>query len=159
MKTMDILVPIAIVSMLLYFFIAAQGAFYLFGFSKALYNVPVENFIELRKAVDPVVRGRFKILYLSTLFMMTVWFFSMDKSAGFSSYAFVLLALLLLVTDLVLILKLSEPVNEVINGDILNTTESFNAVRKQWLEAIVVRGYLSVTGLTLLIIHLIVNSR
>ena len=156
---MEMLTLIKIISILLYFFIAAQGAFYLFGFSKALYNVPVENFIELRKAVDPVVRSRFKVLYLSALAMMCVWFFFMEKSAGFWSYAFVLAALLLLVTDLFLIIKISEPANEIINGDILNNTESLKALRKQWLDAISIRGCLSVSGLTLLILHLIVNGR
>lgn len=156
---MDISTLLKIVAVILYFFVAAQGAFYLFGFTKALYNIPVEGFIELRKAVDPVVRGRFKVLYLSSFTAMVIWFFSMDKSEGISSYGFVLVALLLLVADLFIIIKISEPVNEVINGDILNTSESLNVLRKEWLQTINIRGSLSVTGFVLLLLHFAVNSR
>lgn len=159
MKSIDIISAISIISSLLYFFVAAQGAFYLFGFGKALYNVPVENFMELRKQVDPVVRGRFKVLYLSSIAMMFIWLLMTDKSGGFLSYAFILGAFLLLSTDLFLIIKISEPVNKTINGDISQIMESWNELRHQWLKFIMIRGSLSVSGFVLLLIHLVLRSQ
>jgi len=141
--------------MLLYFFIAAQGAFYHFGFGKALYNIPAENFITLRKAVDPVVRARFKVLYLAAIGLMFVWLLQTDKSNGFWSYAPVLLSFLFLLADMALILKFSEPVNHLINSNALKGRESFTEARAQWLRFIFLRGYLSVAGFALLLIHLI----
>lgn len=150
---MNIIFLVRIISMILYFFIAAQGAFYLFGFAKALYNIPSENFIELRKAVDPVVRSRFKVLYLSALFMMFIWLLIIDKTHGFWSYGLILTAFLLLAADLVLILKVSEPANRIINGDVSSLQGSYNELRHQWLKFISIRGNLSVSGFILLIIH------
>jgi len=158
MKSVEMASFVKIAGMLLYFFIAAQGAFYHFGFGKALYNIPVENFITLRKAVDPVVRDRFKVLYLAAIGLMFVWLLLTDKSNGFWSYAPVLLSFLFLLADMLLILKFSEPVNQLINSDALNGQENFREVRAQWLRFIFLRGYLSVAGFALLLIQLIFNQ-
>ncbi|MCE7069419.1 hypothetical protein LZG74_03850 [Dyadobacter sp. CY327] len=158
MKPIELISVVRIVGIVLYFFIAAQGAFYHFGFGKALYNIPSEDFIVLRKAVDPIVRGRFKVLYLSALAIMFIWFLMSDKSAGFLSYAPVLLAFLLLVADMALIVKVSEPVNASINSDTLSTAE-FSTVRSEWLKFIMIRGYLSIAGFFLLLIHLVFKVR
>jgi hypothetical protein len=159
MRSIDILSLVSIVGVLLYFIIAAQGAFYHFGFGKALYNIPSENFIELRKAVDPIVRGKFKVVYLSALAVMFVWFILVDKSAGFWSYGPVIIALLLLIADLFLIVKFSEPINELVNSNLLNTKESFEEARDQWLKFIMIRGYLSVSGFVVLLLHLVLKVR
>ncbi|WP_157486697.1 hypothetical protein [Dyadobacter alkalitolerans] len=155
MKPIELISVVRIVGIVLYFFIAAQGAFYHFGFGKALYNIPSEDFIVLRKAVDPIVRGRFKVLYLSALAIMFIWFLMSDKNAGFLSYAPVLLAFLLLVADMALIVKVSEPVNALINSDTLSTAAEFSTVRSEWLKFIMIRGYLSIAGFLLLLIHLV----
>jgi hypothetical protein len=159
MKSIDIVPVISIVGVLLYFVIAAQGAFYHFGFGKALYNIPSENFIELRKAVDPVVRGKFKVVYLSALAVMFIWFLLVDKSGGFWSYGPVPIAFLLLVVDLFLIVKFSEPINELINSNLLNTNASFEEARTEWLKFILVRGYLSISGFVVLLLHLVLKVR
>jgi hypothetical protein len=159
MKSTDVYAVISIVSLVLYFFIAAQGAFYHFGFAKALYNIPAEHFIELRKSVDPVVRGRFKALYLTTLAVVLVWLLISDKSQGFWSYAPVLLAFLLLAGDILLILRFSEPVNELINSDLLNTQTGYITARSQWLKFILIRGYLSMGGFLALLIHFVFRAR
>ncbi|MCF2491196.1 hypothetical protein [Dyadobacter sp. CY347] len=159
MKQIEQISLVRIIGITLYFFIAAQGAFYHFGFGKALYNIPSEDFMELRKAVDPIVRGRFKMLYLSALAMMFIWFLMSDKNAGFLSYAPVLLAFLFLVVDMVLILKFSEPVNTLINSDMLDTEAEFIGVRAEWLKFILIRGYLSIAGFLLLMIHLVFKIR
>ena len=159
MKPIELISVVRIVGIVLYFFIAAQGAFYHFGFGKALYNIPSEDFIELRKAVDPIVRGRFKVLYLSALAIMFIWFLMSDKSAGFLSYAPILLAFLFLVADMTLILKFSEPVNELISSNSLNTQSGFQNARNAWLKFILIRGYLSISGFLLLMVHLVFRVR
>ncbi|MCF0052951.1 hypothetical protein LXM25_22980 [Dyadobacter sp. LJ53] len=159
MKSIELTSLVRIIGITLYFFIAAQGAFYHFGFGKALYNIPAEDFIVLRKAVDPIVRGKFKVLYLSALAVTFIWFLLSDKTAGFLSYAPVLIAFLLLVADMALILKFSEPVNALINGSTLNTETGFNQARSEWLKFILIRGYLSISGFLLLMVHLVLRFR
>lgn len=158
MKSVDLIFTVRIVGMLLYFLIAAQGAFYLFGFGKALYNVSAENFIDLRKAVDPVVRGRFKVVYLSALAIVFIWLVMADKSGGILSYGFVLATFLLLIADLVLIVKFSEPINATINGNILESKQSLGELRHQWLKFISIRGSLSVAGFVLLLIDMTLKA-
>lgn len=159
MKSIEIISLVRIIGITLYFFIAAQGAFYHLGFGKALYNIPADDFIELRKAVDPVIRGRLKVLYLTALAVMFVWFMLSDKTAGFLSYAPVLVAFLLLIADMVLILKFSEPVNTLINEGSLNAETGYENARDEWLKFIFIRGYLSVSGFLLLLIHLVFKVR
>ncbi|TLV00709.1 hypothetical protein [Dyadobacter luticola] len=159
MKTIDALPLIRIVGMTLYFFIAAQGAFYHFGFGKALFQISPESFIELRKAVDPIVRPRFKGVYFSALGVLFLWVVLLDKSAGFWSYGPVLFAFLLLVTDMVLIVKFSEPINELINSDLLNTQTGYVNARAEWLKFILIRGCISMTGFFLLLLQMIFQPR
>ncbi|WP_439556622.1 hypothetical protein [Dyadobacter sp.] len=158
MKSIEIVSIVRLAGFALYFFIAAQGAFYHFGFGKALYQIPAEHFIELRKVVDPAVRSKFKMLYLAALAVMLLWVVLTDKSAGFWSYGLVLLAFLLLVADMVFILRFSEPVNELINSDLLNTERGYSNARSEWLKFIFIRGYLSLAGFALLVIQLAFKS-
>lgn len=159
MKSVEIVSVVRIIGMMLYFLIAAQGAFYHFGFGKALYHIPAENFIELRKAVDPVVRSKFKGLYLSALGVLFIWFLVSDKTGGFWSYGPVMFAFLMLIADMVLIVKFSEPVNELINSDLLNTQTGYKAARGEWLKFIFIRGYLSMAGFFLLMVQNAFNTR
>lgn len=159
MKQIELISLVRLVGVMLYFFIAAQDAFYHFGFGKALYNIPSEDFIELRKAVDPIVRSRFKVLYLSALAVMLIWFLMIDKSAGVLSYAPVLIAFLLLAIDMVLIVKFSEPINALINSNAIDSESGFQTARNEWLKFILLRGYLSISGFMLLMIHLVLPVR
>ena len=159
MKLIEIVPVVRIVAVVLYFFIAAQGAFYHFGFAKALYQIPAEHFIMLRKMVDPVVRTKFKVLYLSALAVMLLWVLLADKSGGFWSYAFILLSFLFLAADMVLILKFSEPVNALINSAFLNTESGYANARSEWLKFILIRGYFSLAGFGLLILQLAFKTR
>jgi hypothetical protein len=154
MKSIEILTVVRMVGVVLYFFVAAQGAFYHVGFGRALFNISPEGFIELRKAVDPQVRGKLKALYLSALATMFTWLVLAVNSGGLLFYGPVLVAFLLLVSDLVLALKRSEPVNELINSNLLNTTQAYAAARTEWMKYIFVRGSLAVAGFVLLLLYL-----
>jgi hypothetical protein len=159
MKSIELLPIVSLTGLALYFFIAAQGAFYHLGFGKALYQIPAEHFIELRKAVDPAVRSNLKAVYLSALVVMLLWLVLIYNTSGFWSYGPVLVAFLLLIADMVLILRVSEPVNELINSNLLNTEAGYSNARSEWLKFILIRGYLSLTGFALLLIHFVCKSQ
>jgi hypothetical protein len=59
------------------------------------------------------------VVYLSALAVMFIWFLLVDKSGGFWSYGPVIIALLLLIADLFLIVKFSEPLNELVNSNLI----------------------------------------
>lgn len=154
MKSIDLLAVVRTAASVLYFFLAAQGAFYRVGFGRALFDIAPESFMELRKAVDPRVRKNLKLLYLSALPAMLIWLVLAVKSGEMLSYGPVLVALLLLIADLVLALKASEPVNELINSDLLNTRQGYQNARTKWMKYIFIRGNLAIAGFIVLLLHL-----
>jgi hypothetical protein len=153
MKSIEILGMVRAIGLVLYFFVAAQGAFYRVGFGKALFDISPESFIELRKAVDPRVRRPLKTLYVSSLATMLTWLVLTVNSGGLLTYGPVLVALLLLIADLVLALKCSEPVNALINADLLNTRQGCVNARDEWMKFIFIRGSLVVAGFVVLMLH------
>ncbi|MCF0071874.1 hypothetical protein LZD49_15460 [Dyadobacter sp. CY261] len=155
MKSVEILTLVRPIGLVLYFFLASQGAFYQVGFGKALFDISPEGFIELRKAVDPRVRENLKAIYLSSLVIMVIWLALTIRSGGLFSYGSVLAAFLLLVADLVLALKASEPVNELINSGLLNTRKGYINARAEWMKYIFIRGNLVIVGFVILLLGLV----
>lgn len=153
MKSIEILDMVRAIGLVLYFFVAAQGAFYRVGFGKALFDIAPENFIELRKAVDPRVRRPLKTLYISSLTTMLTWLVLTVNAGGLLTYGPVLVAFLLLIADLVLALKCSEPVNVLINADLLNTRQGYVNARDEWMKFISIRGSLAVSGFVVLMLY------
>lgn len=153
MKSIEMLNIVQAIGLVLYFFVAAQGAFYRVGFGKALFDISPESFIELRKAVDPRVRRPLKALYISSLATMLTWLVLTVNSGGLLTYGPVLVAFLLLVADLALALKRSEPVNVLINADLLNTRQGYVNARDEWMKFIFLRGSFVVAGFVVLMLH------
>lgn len=142
-----------------YFFIAAQGAFYHLAFGKALKNIPADSFMELRRAIDPAIRVPLKSVYLSTLALMTLTVVTGFIQTGFSTNIWNLLALLMLIADIILVIKVSEPINHAINSLADISHEQGKALQAQWIKAILFRGYLSIAGFILLLVpHLLFKN-
>lgn len=154
MKSIEMLNIVRAIGLVLYFFVAAQGAFYRVGFGKALFDISPESFIELRKAVDPHVRRPLKVLYISSLATTLTWLVLTVESGRLLTYGPVLIAFLLLIADLVIALKRSEPMNVLINADLLNTRQGYVNARDEWMKFIFIRGSLAVAGFVVLMLHL-----
>jgi hypothetical protein len=156
MNSLKILPIISMAGSVLYFFIAAQGAFYLLGFGKALYNISPGHFIELRRAVDPIIGRRMKALYLATLMIMSLWVLLANQSEGFPGYGMVLTALLCLLTDLTLGIKASEPINKIITKETSPEFEQAYELQRDWILFVQIRGCVSVAGFLMLILHAVI---
>ncbi len=139
------------IHLLLYFLIASQGAFYLIGFYKILSNVPVDDFITLRKIADPILATPLKVLYLTTLtysIAATVLHFQ-PKAPVSPAFILVCAATILLIIDMAMIIKISIPLNTTISQTTIFDS-SVSALRDQWLAQIRTRAYLSIGGFILL---------
>ena len=86
--------------LVLYFFIAAQGAFYLLGFYKVLSGIPSHDFILLRKAADPVLAPHLKILYILTLLVSLLILATHFRAFTVSTLVLLSAAVLLLGIDI-----------------------------------------------------------
>lgn len=140
---------IEVAAVIIYFFLASQGAFYILCFAKALKSLSVQNFAELRKVVDDAIALPLKILYLCAAGIMITWMVLEVRWPLQLPQALVAGAFLLLATDMVLAFKVSVPLNKAIIQS--NTIH----LQQEWLKFIVIRGCLSVGGFVLLVVRLL----
>lgn len=120
--------------------------------------MPVESFIEIRKATDNVIETPLKILYPSGLICMLMWLFMADKSSGILGYGFLLISFVLLATDLMLAINVNVPLNKVIQHMTADNSGEAVLVQQKWLKFILIRGFLSVTGYISLTLHLLIQA-
>lgn len=120
--------------------------------------MPVESFIEIRKATDNVIETPLKILYPSGLICMLMWLFMADKSSGILAYGFLLISFVLLATDLMLAINVNVPLNKVIQHMTADNSGEAVLVQQKWLKFILIRGFLSVTGYISLTLHLLIQA-
>lgn len=140
-----------------YFFIASQGAFYLLGFYNILAGIPSRDFILLRKAADPVIAPRLKILYLLTIAVSLTAFLLNYRVLPVLPLLLSITATLLLFIDVFIALKISEPLNRIIT----EMQEPFTAatpVHRKWLAQIRLRAFLSAGGFLLLLLAYLKKS-
>lgn len=140
---------IEVASVIIYFFLASQGAFYILCFAKALKSLPVRNFAELRKVVDDAIALPLKILYGCAVAVMITWMVLEVRWPMQLPQALVVAAFLLLIIDMILALKVSVPLNKAI------ISSNTNHLQQEWLKFIVIRGCLSVCGFVLLVAKLL----
>lgn len=142
--------------LVLYFFIAAQGAFYLLGFYKVLSGIPSHDFILLRKAADPVLAPHLKILYILTLLVSLLILATHFRAFTVSTLVLLSAAVLLLGIDIFVALRVSEPLNKVIAG-ISEPFTNAASIHRNWLRQIYLRAFFSVGGFILLLLAYLRN--
>ena len=140
---MQLVSLLRIVHLLLYFFIAAQGGFYLFGFYRVLSGMPAEAFIRLRKAADPVLAGRLKKLYALTLLFSIAMILYYYRQPHIFEFLMACIAMAFLIIDIVIALMISEPLNAVI-ANVKDDAVQNEDLRRLWLKQIYQRAFLSV---------------
>ena len=155
MKTIKI---IQFLHLIFYVTVSSQLIFYLVIMSGALKLVTVDNFAELRKAIDSVADFRLRIVYYGCLALSlatTIIFFYQGSQPLFITSC---IALLCLVIDLVIAVKGNIPLNEQINTYFTgNNAIDLDALRIQWIKFITYRGLFIVTGMISLLAGLLVG--
>ena len=125
------------------------------AFGKVLKILPPESFMQIRKATEMVIERPLKILYPLTTICLLVWVVSAVNSEKLRS-ELLLLSIILLLSDLLLAVKVSIPLNKQITRIEDSHTSEAVAAKRKWIRFIVIRAYLSVTGFIFLLIYLIV---
>ncbi len=136
-----------------YFVIAAQGAFYHLTLGKVLMIIPTSNFLELRQVIDRHIRKPLKVLYLGTPLLMLIWMVLSIGRIPLWDILYTGIALVLLLADIRLILKNSEPINQLVNQltDLPNVEGGAN-LQRIWVKTMLHRGCYNGFGFILLII-------
>ena len=138
---------------LTYFFLAAQGVFYLLCFSRVFGDSSPADFIRMRQKAAPILEPRLSLLYYSCLITGAVTVVLSCTESWSTRAIFTLISYLLLLTDVVLAKRFNIPVNSVIETVNADTIGSFEAAAIQgtWLKWITVRGRIMIAGFTLLL--------
>lgn len=144
---MLVIKSIRFLHLLSYLFITGQLMFYFFIMADALRKVGIENFVEQRKIVDPIVRQRHVPVYYVCL-LLNIVLLAMTAGSWYSSlFVSSLIAFLCLVADICLAQRENIPINAAINMHSIGDPRiSWEALRMQWLFFIRIRGAISLAG-------------
>ncbi|GAA4798602.1 hypothetical protein GCM10023231_29230 [Olivibacter ginsenosidimutans] len=143
---------------LAYFIIAAQGMCYHLALGNALRQIPLDHFLTLRQTIDRYLRKPLKALYLGTPFLILLWIvvnFHQHSCLTASCYS---IALLCLFADLWLIVKRSEPINQLINQLLhFQQVEGGHNLQEVWIKTMLQRGLFNIIGFIAILISLLLD--
>ena len=135
------------VNLLLYAVIASQSFIYMIALGNVQKNLSAAGYIELRHLLDKNFRRKNSaVVYLS---LVTSTLFSILCSTEPRSLLFIssLIAWILLIVDVVLTLKKSMPLNDIINGwSIEEYPQNWASYRSEWLSVFRKRQVAITTG-------------
>jgi hypothetical protein len=140
---------------LAYFFLAAQGVFYLLCFSRVFGESEPVDFIRMRKKAAPILEPRLSVLYYSCLLLGVVTVVLQFRESVSLQSVFTLLSYLLLLTDVLLAKRYNIPANSMIelaNVDTIGPAEA-GVIQGLWIKWIVIRGRIMIAGFMLLLLQ------
>ena len=158
MKFFDVYLLGKLSCLTLYFFIASQGGYYLLAFGRVLRELPTDSFLQIRKVTDSVIEKPLKILYPAALIALLVRILVED--GNILSLFPPLISFLLLLADLLLAIKVSIPLNKMIcQSESGYPMEKSSALKQKWINFILIRSYLSITGFILIMLQILVSHQ
>ena len=139
-----------------YLAVNCQLLFYLLVFADALKETPLSNFLIHRQAVDRIIARRYRIIYytclIASLLMVIVSLFQSDFTLIVTSS----IALLCLIVDLVITLRINVPLNTMIHTYVVgDDLEKWEPVRAKWIRYFRYRGVISTIGIICVLIGLV----
>lgn len=146
------ILTLRVLYLLAYIVIASQGIFYFIAVADACYALPLEGFIEFRKAVERVIETPLRFLYYSSVLLAVSILISQIRSFHSILFYSVLISLGFLLADVVLAITKSMPLNVLIRTYNSSSDQLlYEFIRAQWLFYIKMRGLLAISGLLILL--------
>jgi uncharacterized membrane protein len=143
---------VRLLHLLSYLLVTSQVLFYLFILCDSLKVISLENFIELRKVIDSLMIGRFKVMYYSCLALCVIAVVLAAKQPSSGFFITSVMALIFLIADLWITVRGSMPLNELMHTYTPgHSTADWETVRTQWLDYMKYRGIIITMGMTTLI--------
>jgi hypothetical protein len=106
---------IRLLQLFTYLLVTSQVVFYLVVFGDALKLSSIWNFLEHRRAVESLVAERYRLIYYACLVCSVITLAIAAKRPDSPFFISSALALIFLLADVVIALKLSIPLNNLIN--------------------------------------------
>jgi len=152
---MNVLNLVTFIFALLFFFIASQAGYYFLGYYKVIQEAGTDQFIMIRRATDSAIRPALQTLYIAALVTGIILVVLGRKQAGSARGIMVSVSVLLLIADIVLAKSVSETINAAINTSSSDALNAMPDVQKRWLNMLLIRGALSISGFVIVIASLV----
>lgn len=136
-----------ILFLLLFLIIVSQGTFYLFALGKALSDISIDAYAEVRNATDQVIEWRLKFVYPAALLCGLITALALIKTPGSFVFITTAIALFCLIVDLVLAVKFNMPINTEFHSYSTDAHGiAWESLRQKWLAFMGYRGMVQVIG-------------
>ncbi|MGZ5286837.1 MAG: hypothetical protein ACXWB9_06620 [Flavisolibacter sp.] len=156
---MTVIKIIRFLQMFTYLVVVSQLMYYVFVMGTALQKVGINNFLELRKVVDPLVQQRHVPFYYAAILLLVLLILLTLKQWNSFRFITTVVALLCLVADIMMGLRESNQLNQVVNQYAFTPHPvDWEQLRIDWINKITIRGWISMTGFMALVAGLIWKS-
>lgn len=148
---------ISLLNAISYVLISSQLLFYMLVLTQAMKAVSLENFLDLRKAIDPIFAGFPKLLYYTGLILS---FVAVGLSVkDYNSLLFITSAIsfICLAADVTIAMKCNVPINNKINTYVQGviTGTNWEGLRTDWLKFMQYRSAIGLVGVISLLVGLV----
>lgn len=148
------------ITILAYSVIASQTFMYILSLKQLQLGLNAESYLEIRKLTDTLMRANFKyVIYTALLANLLLVIFTIQTP---KSWLFIgaSIAFVALIVDILLTLKGSLPINDVINSWSANAIPSnWQSVRKQWFTIFQYRQISNIIGLLSLLLAAVFGTK
>lgn len=148
------------ITILAYSIIASQTFMYILSLKQLQLGLNAESYLEIRKLTDTLMRANFKyVIYTALLANLLLVIFTIQTPKTWlfigASIAFVAL-----IADILLTLKGSLPINDVINSWSANAIPAnWQSVREQWFTIFQYRQIANIIGLLSLLLAAVFGTK
>lgn len=149
-----------LVALMAYAVIASQPFMYIFSLKHVQLNLNANSYIELRKLTDTAMRANFKyVLYVALLANIALAALTI-KTPNSILFMTTTIALVALIADVMLTLKGSLPINDVMNTwSADNYPSNWQDFRAQWFAVFQYRQIAGIIGFVSLAIGAVFGSK
>jgi hypothetical protein len=148
------------ITLFAYAIIASQAFMYILSLKQVQLNLGANSYTEIRKLIDISMRASFKYVIYAALLANVLLVIATVKTPGSLVFITATIALIALVAEIMLTLKGSLPINDVINtwpAD--NAPANWTAFREKWFAIFQYRQIASITGFVSLVIAAVFGSK
>ena len=134
-------------ALLSYSVIVSQSFMYILSLKNVQLALGGESYVELRQLIDANMKSTFGYVTYAALLSGLLLLIVNVKAPGSLAFITAAIALVALITDILLMLKGSMPLNEVINSWSPNDYPAgWTSIRQQWFDVLSYRQIANITG-------------
>lgn len=151
---------ILIITLIAYAIIVSQPFMYILSLKDVQLHLDVNTYTEVRKLTDISMRASFKYVIYAALIANILLIIATVKTPGSIGFITAVIAFVALLAEVLLTLKGSLPVNDIINTWTANNYPSnWTEIREQWFSIFQYRQIATILGFISLVAGSIFGSR